>query len=79
MTTELGAGEALAFLRDVDVINLTCRDHLVELTQGLAAGSAGESASVGSVKPDSHDVQDSPALAVAKPTVVYIRRTRRNS
>ena len=65
---ELGAEEALAFLREVDQINLRQRTHTVNLALAALDGSfAGKNVTVlgAAFKPDSDDVRDSPALAVA--------------
>lgn len=65
---ELGAEEALAFLREVDQINLRQRAHTVSLALAALDGSfAGRNVTVlgAAFKPDSDDVRDSPALAVA--------------
>lgn len=65
---ELGAEEALAFLREVDQINLRQRTHTVNLALSALGGSfAGKNVTVlgAAFKPDSDDVRDSPALAVA--------------
>ncbi|QES49962.1 UDP-glucose 6-dehydrogenase [Streptomyces venezuelae] len=65
---ELGAGPALGFLREVDAINLRRRERVVELARELVGGSlAGRKvAALGAAfKPDSDDIRDSPALAVA--------------
>jgi UDPglucose 6-dehydrogenase len=67
--TELGAGPAVAFLREVDAINLRRRARVVDLTLELAGGSvAGVRVCVlgAAFKPDSDDVRDSPALDVAQ-------------
>ncbi|HEY2506709.1 MAG TPA: UDP-glucose/GDP-mannose dehydrogenase family protein [Streptosporangiaceae bacterium] len=66
---ELGAGEALAFLREVDAINLGRRTGMVNLACEVAGGSvAGKSVCVlgAAFKPGSDDVRDSPALDVAQ-------------
>jgi UDPglucose 6-dehydrogenase len=67
--TELGTGETLRFLREVDAINLRCRIRMIDLAQELVNGSlAGRSVGVLGVafKPNSDDIRDSPALGVAK-------------
>lgn len=65
---ELGAEEALTFLREVDSINLRRRQHAVDLAVATLGGSAnGRRVTVlgCTFKPDSDDVRDSPSLAVA--------------
>ena len=65
---ELGAEEALAFLREVDQINLRQRTHTVNLALAALGGSfAAKNVTLlgAAFKPDSDDVRDSPALAVA--------------
>ena len=65
---EIGAEEALAFLREVDQINLRQRTHTVNLARAaLDSSFAGKNVTVlgAAFKPDSDDVRDSPALAVA--------------
>ncbi len=66
---ELGAGDALAFLREVDTINLGRRTKMVNLACEVAGGSvAGKPVCVlgAAFKPGSDDVRDSPALDVAQ-------------
>lgn len=65
---ELGADEALTFLREVDAINMRRRDHLVQLARNASGGSLlGKNITVlgAAFKPNSDDVRDSPALSVA--------------
>ena len=65
---ELGVDEALSFLRDVDEINMRRRQRAVDVARELAGGTfAGRNVAVlgAAFKPDSDDVRDSPALAVA--------------
>ncbi|KAF4406504.1 MULTISPECIES: UDP-glucose/GDP-mannose dehydrogenase family protein [Streptomyces] len=65
---ELGASQALMFLREVDSINMRRRGHMVELTREAVGGSfLGTRVAVlgATFKPDSDDVRDSPALNVA--------------
>lgn len=65
---ELGADEALMFLREVDQINLRRRSHTVDLARKTLGGSfTGMRVTVlgAAFKPNSDDVRDSPALDVA--------------
>jgi len=66
---ELGAEDALAFLRNVDAINLGRRTGMVNMATAMLDGSvAGRSVCVlgAAFKPGSDDVRDSPALDVAQ-------------
>lgn len=65
---ELGRGESVAFLREIDEINLRRRDRAVQLVVEGLGGSAFEKkiAVLGAAfKPHSDDIRDSPALDVA--------------
>jgi UDPglucose 6-dehydrogenase len=65
---ELGANQALTFLREVDSINMRRRTRMVELTTTACGGSLlGANIAVlgAAFKPESDDVRDSPALNVA--------------
>ncbi|NKX54662.1 UDP-glucose dehydrogenase family protein [Arthrobacter mobilis] len=65
---ELGADQALTFLREVDAINMRRRSRVVEMARDLCGGSLlGQRITVlgAAFKPDSDDVRDSPALSVA--------------
>ncbi|RWA19057.1 UDP-glucose 6-dehydrogenase [Mycolicibacterium elephantis DSM 44368] len=65
---ELGASEALTFLREVDNVNMRRRTRMVELATTACGGSLlGANIAVlgAAFKPDSDDVRDSPALNVA--------------
>ncbi len=65
---ELGADQALTFLREVDAINMRRRIRMVELAREVCDGSLlGKRVAVlgAAFKPDSDDIRDSPALNVA--------------
>lgn len=66
---EIGAGHAVAFLGEVDAINLRRRERMLELTRELIGDDlTGRKVTVlgATFKPDSDDIRDSPALAVAR-------------
>jgi UDPglucose 6-dehydrogenase len=65
---ELGADQALTFLREVDAINQRRRSRMVDLAREQCEGSfLGHRIGVlgAAFKPDSDDIRDSPALNVA--------------
>ncbi|MGW6156010.1 UDP-glucose dehydrogenase family protein [Streptomyces sp. NPDC055144] len=66
---ELGADQALTFLREIDSINMRRRGQMVEMTREALGGGSflGKRVAVlgATFKPDSDDVRDSPALNVA--------------
>jgi UDPglucose 6-dehydrogenase len=65
---ELGSGQSLAFLAEVDAVNLRRRERVVEIATELVGGEvAGKRVAVlgAAFKPNSDDVRDSPALTVA--------------
>jgi UDPglucose 6-dehydrogenase len=65
---ELGADQALTFLREVDNINMRRRIRMVDLAREVCDGSLlGKRIAVlgAAFKPDSDDIRDSPALNVA--------------
>ena len=67
---ELGADQALTFLREVDAINLRRRSRMVDLAREQCGGILlGTRVAVlgAAFKPNSDDIRDSPALNVAAP------------
>jgi UDPglucose 6-dehydrogenase len=65
---ELGASEALTFLREVDNVNMRRRRRMVDVARAACNGSVlGANIAIlgAAFKPDSDDVRDSPALNVA--------------
>lgn len=65
---EIGADEALTFLREVDNINMRRRTRVVEMAKEMVGGSLiGTRVAVlgAAFKPESDDVRDSPALNIA--------------
>ncbi|WP_137723931.1 UDP-glucose dehydrogenase family protein [Prescottella subtropica] len=65
---ELGADQALTFLREVDAINMRRRTRMVEMARDACGGTLlGTRVAVlgAAFKPESDDVRDSPALNVA--------------
>jgi UDPglucose 6-dehydrogenase len=74
---ELGLGEAVSFLHDVDSINTRRRVRMVDLIRELADGdlSGKRVAALGAAfKPNSDDVRDAPALDVAR--MLYLEGAR---
>jgi len=65
---ELGADQALEFLKEIDSINLRARARVIELVRkDLSDNLTGKKITVlgAAFKPDSDDVRDSPALDIA--------------
>ena len=65
---ELGADQAMTFLREVDAINMRRREKAVGLVKQSFGGNVlGRQVAVlgAAFKPDSDDVRDSPALSIA--------------
>ncbi len=65
---ELGARQALEFLREIDSINLRARARVIELVRrDLSEDLMGRKVAIlgAAFKPDSDDVRDSPALDIA--------------
>jgi len=74
---ELGVGQAVGFLHEVDEINVRRRHHTVDLARELVGGDL-EGARVAALgaafKPNSDDVRDAPALDVAR--LLYLEGAR---
>jgi UDPglucose 6-dehydrogenase len=65
---ELGASDALTFLREIDKINMRRRDKVVSVAGAMLRGdylSRNVAVLGAAFKPNSDDVRDSPALSVA--------------
>ena len=65
---EIGAGDALTFLREIDEINMRRRTRTVDMARQMLGGSfLGKNVAIlgAAFKPESDDVRDSPALNVA--------------
>lgn len=64
---ELGVGQAVAYLKEIDKINLRRRVRVIELLKKELGELAGKKVLVlgAAFKPDSDDVRDSPALDIA--------------
>ncbi|MEU6657878.1 UDP-glucose/GDP-mannose dehydrogenase family protein [Streptomyces sp. NPDC046821] len=65
---ELGVGDAVSFLRSIDEINARQRRRTVDIARNMVGGAfTGRRVAVlgATFKPDSDDIRDSPALAVA--------------
>jgi UDPglucose 6-dehydrogenase len=65
---ELGASQAVEFLKEIDAINLRARQRIIELVRkDLSDDLQGRKVAIlgAAFKPDSDDVRDSPALDIA--------------
>ena len=64
---ELGIGDALRFLREVDAANMRQRTRIVDLTREICGSLMGARVAIlgAAFKPNSDDIRDSPALNVA--------------
>ncbi len=70
--SELGLGDTLNFLNEVDSINLRRRNHAAELAVELCGGSIDRvkvTVLGATFKPNSDDLRDSPAIAIAQTLV----------
>jgi UDPglucose 6-dehydrogenase len=64
---ELGVGESVAYLKEIDKINLRRRDRVVDLLKAELGTLTNKKILIlgAAFKPDSDDVRDSPALEIA--------------
>ena len=64
---ELGVGQAVGFLREVEAINLRRRSRVIELAQEELGDLTGRRVTIlgAAFKPETDDIRDSPAMAVA--------------
>jgi UDPglucose 6-dehydrogenase len=64
---ELGVGQSVAYLKEIDKINIRRRDRVITLLSQELGSLSGKKVLVlgAAFKPDSDDVRDSPALEVA--------------
>jgi UDPglucose 6-dehydrogenase len=65
---ELGASQAVEFLKEIDAINLRARQRIIELVRkDLSDDLVGKKVAIlgAAFKPDSDDVRDSPALDIS--------------
>lgn len=65
---ELGVGQAVGFLREVEEINLRRRSRVIEIAQEELGDLTGKRVVMlgAAFKPETDDVRDSPAMAVAE-------------
>jgi UDPglucose 6-dehydrogenase len=65
---EIGAGNALDFLKDIDQINLRRRERVIELAKNELGNLKNKKVLVLGIsfKPDSDDLRDSPSLEIAR-------------
>ncbi|MEN4478562.1 UDP-glucose/GDP-mannose dehydrogenase family protein [Mycolicibacterium cosmeticum] len=66
--TELGVGESLTFLREIDSINIGRRSRVVAMARQECGSLAGARVGIlgSAFKPNTDDIRDSPALDVAE-------------